>query len=304
MQNNDEILVKKLEELNKEYLDSEYYQLGKYISYLRNLIKKRRFIKLSRLLFIHLKKKKGPKVQKEIKSDIQNLKCIIEKNNDFKIVIYTCITGNYDNIEEPLLLEQGCDYILFSNNKDIQSINWKIQEIPENIMKLEDNAKINRYIKMHPKQLFKDYDYAIYIDGNIKIVSELSQLIKKINRNTGLAIHRHCANTCVFDEVKTCRAYGKGNYKKLRKQVDRYKKEGFPKNYGMLECNILVSDLKNNMSEKIFDEWWNEYINSESMRDQIALPYVLWRNKILVNDIGMLGNNVNVNPVIKINPHI
>ena len=303
MQESDEILIQKLEELNKEYLDSEYYQLGKHVSYLKNLFKQKRFIKLFEMMLLHFRKKK--KKQVLIKERIvQSPSYKVKNDNEYKVAIYTCITGNYDEVEEPLIKEDGCDYFLFTNNKNIKSDNWKIMPIPEEIANMGNNAKVNRYIKMHPKELFDEYDYSIYIDGNIKLVSTISQFVKQVSEKTGLAIHRHCTNECIYNEVKDCRAYGKGNYSKLKKQVKRYKKEGFPKDYGMLECNVLVSDLKNNNSKRIFDEWWNEYLSSESMRDQIALPYVLWKMKILVEEIGNLGKNVNSNSVIKINSHI
>lgn len=303
MQENDKILIQKLEELNKEYLDSGYYQLGKHVSYLKNLFKQKRFIKLFQMMLLHFRRKK--KKQSSIKEENdKSPSYTVKNNNGYKVAIYTCITGNYDNVEEPLIKEDGCDYFLFTNNKNITSDNWKIMPIPEEIAKMGNNAKINRYIKMHPKELFDEYDYSIYIDGNIKLVSTISQFTQNVNTDTGLAIHSHCTNVCIFDEVKACRAYGKGNYKNLKQQVNRYKNEGFPKDYGMLECNVLVSDLKNENSKKIFDAWWNEYLISESMRDQIALPYVLWKMKIPVEKIGNLGKNVNSNPAIIINSHI
>ena len=302
MHENDKILIQKLEELNKEYLDSGYYQLGKYISYLKNLIKQKRFIKFFEMILLHFTKKKKKQIPNE--ESISSPKYRIKNDNGYKIAIYTCITGDYDKVEEPLITEEGCDYFLFTNSKNITSDNWKIIPIPEEIQKLQNNAKINRYIKMHPKELFEGYDYSVYIDGNIKLISTISQFVRKINDKTGFAIHRHCTNECIFNEVKDCRAYGKGNYSKLKKQISRYKNEGFPKEYGMLECNVLVSNLKNENAKKIFDGWWNEYLTSESMRDQIALPYVLWKMKIPVEEIGNLGENVNTNSVIKINSHI
>ncbi len=76
-----------------------------------------------------------------------------------------------------------------------------------------------------------------------------------------------------------------------------------PTNYGLLECNVIVSDLKSENSAKILDEWWKEFVNSNSMRDQISLPYVLWKLKYNIEDIGNLGNNVRNNPKIQIIKH-
>lgn len=299
----EEILKEKLEYLNNEYLSSEEYNLGKYVKYLQKLFREKKFIQLFRLLILHFSSNKK-----------NNLKDVREKENkkicvnnlitkEKKVAIYTCITGNYDKVENPIIMEKNCDYYLFTNNNSITSDFWKITKIPDNIKELENNSKINRYIKMHPKELFPDYDYSIYIDGNIQIVSTISQLITKINDSTGLAIHRHCSQNCIFQEVKVCRAYNKGNYKNMKNQINRYKKENFPRNYGMFECNMLISDLKNKKSEEIFDAWWEEYISSESFRDQLALPYVLWKNNFKINDVGIIGEDINKNYLLKINSH-
>ena len=302
MEDKEKILIEKIEQLNNEYLSSGEYHLGVYVKYLYSLFEKRKYIQLARMVMLHFKQKKTKHKNKD-NIAIQSNKYIINNKSDKKIAVYTCITGNYDKVEEPLIMESACDYYLFTNNPNLKSDSWNIREIPEEISKINNNAKINRYIKMHPKEIFPEYDYAIYIDGNIKIISIISKFIEKVNNKTGLAIHRHCERNCIFNEIKACRAYGKGDYSKLKEQVSRYEKEGFPKSYGMLECNVLVSDLKNENAKKIFDGWWNEYLDSESMRDQIAFPYVLWKNGNKVEDIGNLGSNVNINSAIKINTH-
>lgn len=307
MKEEDEVLIEKLQQLNSEYLISGEYALGVYVKYLYSLLKEKKFVQFFRMLVLHLKNKKNKNklepndINRQI--DIINKKYIINNKTEKSIAIYTCITGDYDKIEEPLILEKACDYFLFTNNNKLKSESWNIREIPKDIIKVEDNAKINRYIKMHPKELFPNYDYAIYIDGNIKLISTISQLINKINSKTGLAIHRHCQRNCIYEEIKACRAYGKGKYNNMKAQAKRYRKEGFPRNYGMLECNMLISDLNNKNSYTIFHEWWKEYLQSESMRDQIALPYVLWKNNLKVDDVGSLGNNINKNYLIKINAH-
>lgn len=301
MEEKEMLLIKKIEKLNEEYLNSGDYSLGIYTKYLYSLFKNKKFIQLFRMIMLHFK-------QKKVKEDIDNIykeqsTYIVDNKQQRRIAIYTCITGEYDNVEEPLIAEKACDYFLFTNNNSLKSNVWNIKEIPEGIKKISNNAKINRYIKMHPKELFPDYDYAIYIDGNVKIISIISQLVNKINSKTGLAIHRHCQRTCIYEEIKACRAYKKGKYCDLKKQVNRYKKEKFPNNYGMLECNMIVSDLNNNNANKILSEWWHEYLKSESMRDQIALPYILWKKNLKIDDVGNLGNNINKNYLLKINTH-
>ena len=41
-----------------------------------------------------------------------------------RICVYTCITGNYDDLQ-PVYQEEGIDYLCFTNNKDLESDDWK-----------------------------------------------------------------------------------------------------------------------------------------------------------------------------------
>ena len=214
-----------------------------------------------------------------------------------KIVVYTCITGNYDNIYEPNFSFGNIDYILFTDNK-IYTKKWKIKSIPKKCKQVSA-ALTNRFLKMHPYRLFGDrYDYAIYVDGNIKIVGDLNPLVYDIGK-LGLAMHRHALRDDIRKEVRSCIAQRKGSATKLIKQLNKYKKEGFPKNYGMVECNMIVSDLKNEVARKIFDAWWKEFLRSGSGRDQIALPYVLWDMGYNISDLGNLGYNIYRNPKVR-----
>lgn len=174
--------------------------------------------------------------------------------------------------------------------------------IPQYIIDItqNDNVLINRYIKMHPNELFKEYDFSIYIDGNIKIISTLSSLINQVGENTGLALHRHSIRNCIFEEIEACKTLKKGNYEKMKIQADRYRNEGFPSKFGLLECNVIVSNLNNINSKIILNEWWNEFKYSDSRRDQIVLPYILWKKGFSIKDIGNLGENIYYNPKFRI----
>ena len=231
-----------------------------------------------------------------------------EKKNENKrpkVVVYTCITGKYDDLIEPLIKVENIDYIAFTDIPECNSNIWEKREIPKHIADCNNNIFINRYIKFHLKELFKnsEYEYAIYIDGNIKVISDLTDFVYGINDKTGLAIHRHQYRDCLYDEIEVCRLIKKGNYKKMKEQKEKYKNEGFPKKFGLYECNVIVSDLKNENAREILDAWWDDFKNSESYRDQVSLPYVIWKKKYKFNDIGSLGNNVYKNPKIRIEDH-
>lgn len=85
--------------------------------------------------------------------------------------------------------------------------------------------------------------------------------------------------------------------------MKEYLQQGFPKKFGMLEATIIVTDLKNPVAKKILDDWWKEFISTKSLRDQISLQYVVWKNNFRIDDIGVLGNNLYKNPKFRVNIH-
>ena len=243
--------------------------------------------------------------KKDLQVSSRNDKQYYLYKDNKKVVIYTCITGKYDNIFEPIIKEEKCSYFLYTNNQNILSEKFEIIEIPERIREAyKDNILINRYIKMHPHELFEnEFDYSIYIDGNIKIISNISSFINNVSMKNGIAMHKHSIRNCIYKEEKALRLLHKGNKKKIRQQLTDYKNKGFPSDYGMLEANVIVTDLNNPKSKDIFNKWWSEFIYSESYRDQLSLPYILWKENIKVDDIATLGNNVYDNCKLEIQDH-
>lgn len=298
--------IEKIEELNLEIIKlkkSEEYLLGKKIKKIFNDLKTFQFTKLMKKM---LENKKISKFNAhgEIDNELKiNTK---EKNicNIPKIAVYSCITGNYDKeILEPFVKLENTDFYLFTDNEKQTSENWIIKAIPKEIDKKYNNILKNRYMKMHPHDLFKNYDYSIYIDGNVKVMSDLTELVYAINENVGMAMHKHQFRDCICDEIEVCRIKKKGNYKEMKKQVEKYVENGFPKKFGMLEATIIVTDLKNEVAKKLLNDWWDEFISTESLRDQISLQYIVWKNKFKIDDIGTLGNNLYRNPKFRVNIH-
>lgn len=295
--------IKQIESLNNEYLD--IINSNEYIKYKNFKLTKKKLMRLEiiSLLTKIIKKVKTRKLNKFNYHQVHyNEKKDYEK---CKIVIYTCMTGNYDNIKSPLIKFDNVDYIAFVDELiDVEG--WNVKKIPKNIAnKIKGNVEKNRYIKMHPFELFHDkYDYSIYIDSNILAVGDLRELIRNIKDKTGLAIHNHRNRTDIYDEIDFCLTYNKGNKKMLKKAKLDLKKEKYPKNFGIYECNVLVTDLSNNIANEIYNDWWNDFINRRAYRDQLSLPYIIWKKNYEFDDVGIISNNVYKNPKLRIYTHV
>nr|MBQ0091006.1 hypothetical protein [Candidatus Enterousia merdequi] len=99
---------------------------------------------------------------------------IIPQKHKNKIgVIYTCITGEYDNLIQHKCVNNNFDYVCFTDNKKLlQSgiVNgWVIKKLKYN---KSDDIRNARWHKIHPEKLFSQYDYSIWIDGNLNILND------------------------------------------------------------------------------------------------------------------------------------
>lgn len=208
-----------------------------------------------------------------------------------RIAVYTCITGKYDNLIEPHIKPDNIDYFVVTSNEISSDSLWKKIDINnfEEIKDLPDNLKC-RYIKLHPYRIFKEYKYSIYVDGNFEIYTDFSEHINRLSK-IGFSTFKHCQRKCVYEEIDACKLLHKANDSDIDKYHNRLINADMPKNYGLIETGMLVRKHNDKRCVKIMEDWWNE-INSYIHRDQLTLPYVLYKNNVQIDEIATLGNNI------------
>lgn len=196
-------------------------------------------------------------------------------------VIYTCITGNYDELIQHNCTNLNYDYICFTDNDELlkqQKVGtWEIK--PLFFDKLDD-TKNARWHKTHPHILFPNYEYSIWIDSNGNILSDkIFNIAEK-----DLLIPKHFSRNCIYDEALACIIGKKETLHNISAIVDILEENKMPKNYGLNETNILLRRHNVPQIIKLMDEWWS-YIEKYTKRDQLSLSYVLWKNDISIDDI-------------------
>lgn len=220
-------------------------------------------------------------------------------------VVYSCITNGYDAPKEPILKSNALDYILYTDlvqDKEEKTV-WTYRDITE-VTNNSGSNFANRYYKFNPFHLFPDYDYSIYIDGNVQVVSDVTGLYTIAHESPlGIAMHRHFSKDCAYKDARWCELYNRGNLPAIKQQVSQYRAEGFPEEYGLCEATIIVVDLHNETAKEIMAAWWNEFCRAGGGRDQIAFPYVLWKMGYKIKDVGCLGNDEYHNPKFIIGAH-
>src|SRR5205814_5569035 len=62
----------------------------------------------------------------------------------------------------------------------------------------------------------------------------------------------------------------------IRRQIEQYRSEGMPENYGLAAGTVLMRRHRDAAVIGVMEAWWAE-IMQHSVRDQISLPFVAWR---------------------------
>lgn len=221
-----------------------------------------------------------------------------------KIAIYTCIIGAYDKISEPLICPNNCDFYIVTDQDIPTKSMWKkidFDRHSQKLVKLSD-VEVNRFFKMHPDILFPDYEYSIYIDGNIQPISDLTEFINRIG-DCGIAAHRHCFRNCIYKEAEVLAYLKKDDPTRIKKHVEYLKKSGMPEEYGMIECNVIARKHHNSICKTVMELWWSEF-RDYSKRDQISFMHALYTNGVTAEDVATLGNNVFENDAIRKIGHV
>lgn len=195
-------------------------------------------------------------------------------------VVYTCLIGNYDFLKHFPIIEKNWDYVCFTDLNIQNDPQWIIKPLSFNKL---DSARNYRWHKTHPHILFPEYKQSLFLDANIWIKSHwIFDQIKKYKKNNNIILAKHFKNKCLYQEYEDCKITKKDDFKIMTAQINKIKNDGFPKNMGLSEANVIFRKHNQKEIKKSMEDWW-WWINNFSKRDQLSLHYVLWKNKIIPN---------------------
>ena len=201
-----------------------------------------------------------------------------QKLTNNKKVVYTCITGGYDNLLEPSYITQDFDYVCFTDDLSIKSTVWDIRSMPKEAEGLS-NVKKQRYVKINPHKLLGEYDISIWVDGNVDLEGDLNKFINEsFEDDISVYVPKHPSRDCIYAEAKAVLSMRKDTKEIVNPQMEKYEKEGFPKKYGLLQSNILLRKHNEPDCIKLMETWFNE-LKDNSHRDQLSFNYALWKNQ-------------------------
>lgn len=210
-------------------------------------------------------------------------------------VVYTAVFGGYDNIDEPMFVNPNLEYYAFTDCELPQDSVWKKVDISKfkQLEGLDDYHKA-KYIKMFPHEFFPEFDFSIWVDGNVALIAD-TYPIAVMADGSPIATYANPIHNCIYTEGKYMLFQRRVPKQELQIQLGHYRDEGFPEHFGMREFSIIYRNHKRKDYYELMNQWW-DHVNKYTMRDQLSLPFILWKNGFTIDYIKCLGENWRWNP--------
>lgn len=215
-----------------------------------------------------------------------------------KIAVYTAIYGNYDALQIPEVIDPACDYYCFTDADIGWQDTWKRSDT---VWQHDDPARTVRHIKIHPHLYFPDYEWSVWLDGNLRLQAPVWSLLP--SRDADMALYEHPFRDCLYAEAEACSTQGKDDSSTIQAQIERYRNVGYPEHNGLTENNVLVRRHNAPAMVAMAEAWWRE-ICAGSRRDQISLPFVLRDHPIRMTTLTANGISARNDPRLRFFSHI
>lgn len=188
-------------------------------------------------------------------------------------VIYTALFGDYDRLLNPTFHNNEIDYICFTDNKKIKSNFWKFIYICDE----ESPIYLNRKIKILTHKFLNNYQKSIYIDSNVILSINPEKLFEFLD-NFDIALLQHPQNFKIIDELRQNLFQKNIDINIYKKILKRHSNYIFFNNHSrnvITNNRIIIRRHNNKNIINLMNSWWNEFLISNSLRDQLSLPFVI-----------------------------
>lgn len=188
------------------------------------------------------------------------------------MVLFTAVFGKPDVLFDPMLPLPEVEKICFTDLEFLGQSRYRmvhvdLHELPP--------AKRNRRVKIFWPEIFDCFDYSLYVDSTVQVLVDPRDLIQYLDPGSDIAVFRAKLWHCLYREAIECVRLGLDDPSLIRQQVANYRGEGLLPPTGLWAGTVILR--RHTLAMREFAQaWWRE-VEQFSCRDQISLPYVVWR---------------------------
>ena len=218
-----------------------------------------------------------------------------------KCVIYTCIVGSYDELQQPAAVDPDFDFVCFVGKGEKSADRNGVWELREFDCGPDDPRLVSRYPKMHPHVLLPEYEASVWIDGNVRIMDSTIYEVTRAKLASGVLYSgvSHPGRKSLYTEAWA-------GWRKVRR-ISPWNMlhvwvwlflHGMPFRSGLMENNLI---FRRHLDPKVvrLDEMWWDRLFDLSLRDQLSFMWCLRECGIPVDYLLPFGWNTRNHPGFK-----
>lgn len=195
------------------------------------------------------------------------------------IVVYTCITDDYDTIRRGGPREEGVKYVSYLSRPSsrAEEEGWTYRQVlPVSQAPTHKARRTARFYKVMGPVLFPEASATIWIDGHLSLTVSPTSLVEGyLGDKINIALYKHPERDCLYKEGLEVIHQQRESPELVGRQLAYYLEEKIPGNLGLPQTGVLIR--KNTPETLRFCFTWWEQICMWSCRDQISFPFVYSR---------------------------
>jgi hypothetical protein len=198
-----------------------------------------------------------------------------------KKVVYTAITGDYEDLKTPLHYTSGWDYICFTDDPNLKSDFWQIRYCEEKALaeigalRTDNPRRLSSFFKMKPHLLLPSYDESLWVDGSFYIIGNIDEYVGMYLKDADMLCIVHPQRDCIYDEAAVCIACGRTLKGETDRQMAKYREAGMSEHLGLIASGLLYRKHTDKVAE-LNNLWYDETMTG-TPHDQLEFNYCCYK---------------------------
>ena len=216
-----------------------------------------------------------------------------------KVVVYTSLFGEYDQLAPILTHQSDIDFVCFTDQA-ISPKGWNVKKVKRTTP--DNNLEAKRF-KVFPWEQLKGYDYSLFVDANTILYGNIDSLLNGYLLGEPFACWAHPERSNLVMECFAIFLQGKHPKQQTFKQLAAYLNKGSPVELGMVEASFIWRSHSSKEVQQLMKEWWS-HILKFSTRDQPSLTYLMHMLNIRPRIFPVNLGTARSNPWLVKKPHL
>ena len=229
----------------------------------------------------------------------ESLLLVNKINKNYDLVIYSACFGSIDDINNFLTsnewVTEFADLVLFTDSDVLVDSKINVIKISTALNSFRMTAKS---FKVLPHRLFPKYSSSLWIDTNMTINQSSIEEIKELDGHL-MTTFSHNKRDYVYQEAIECVTKGKDTLMKMIVLMMYFYKENYYKQTSLRQCRWLLRKHNDQNIILLMESWW-ALIRKYSIRDQLSLPFCIWKGNVKVKMV----NHDQASSYFSVNEHL